>query len=1427
MKKFVLLLLTFIFLTSSINAQERSLYLSVDAGTDIFDSYKKSMDFFDFTSNKSFNRVYWCLNNSNYYDYLNQNIQVRRAILNELYTRQIKVECVIDFTDFIDSSTHNDGLTYIDTVLSFQDSASQQGETFRAIHLIAYPEEMISNPPDGLDKTAYAQKVWTDYIGFLQKVRSKIDNHNNTSAYNLEYSIALSTSYDTDNYPVTNYLSIIDIADKVTFYPMTRSLYFAKNNCSNEAQYAQTTGKPFNIAFIAKPYPKKPSASFWGATADPENFMNQVLYTGLRNARDESSDKISVTEFFSNYSMFKGIAIESYEKDISVGYQELADSPNSVSGFYQTGQGGNELDMTASDYDTFMPGFMVFSHSRTDSALISIDLTTAQRYYQMSIDNDSDPAYELIIESVVVKQNNQDDIMEPLEKGSLSIGVYTNLIHPDLVPNLKAKVETSYPIILTDNSADIVYGVPVLLNFFVGEVPKALRYKQIPISIRLYNTEQNALIYSQEVALFLTMDDTPAGQLLLVTSPDPGGVIPENDTVEIISGENMYVTGWVLDDDENFDDASSSAISLTFNTGTDPDNDDQYSDVTYDFLTKDIFQDEITVGTEPHHLPVNGFEIECSTDNLRRYFYVKTKLEDQFFNDCDGHIVYTNYKQVYWNKKPTHVEIVSINDDNQNYEQADFFVDELDIKVSATDPDIEQALGAHLTELEIFVDDVSMISVNIEMENDDFNVTWDNDTFILDNESYQLTNISHSFTSDQFDNDTIEFSFTWSGLGSIENGSEHILRVKATDSYTLENDSVPATFYIYNNVPNIHNIIPKLGSWKGGNIVSITGIRLLYADTVTIRNTVSMTEQEATIKTQTDSLLEIRLPEFLESAYVDIELANTEGSDTLEEGYRFVSSKTSVNIPVPSGHPAITPADIIDIKYNSWNGNVYILTDSSVLCYDDNDGAVASPTAVNATGIPIAMDFSREKTLTANSGIFVIKEGPTSTVNMYIDNDGTLENDGHISFTSDIYPSSLAYMMYDKLLVGTKEPDNSNLYITYLNRDNDSYTTLIPVNIPADRYDSVDVYPSGNKFTAYVLCKDNDTDTVDIYRYDSKNDRIKTADPYSHTPRLISLFSENQGANYELLIDQLDEIKLTVNYDGSEWIFYSKSSLVSFDKNGLMKHETTTVGADLVKYDSSRKVLYSFNVYYGTSDNDTDDDTHFQIFSSKTLEQITYCQYPPMKPATTPYEFFLGQVSLDIIGEQMFAVTTAGINSVQLWEIYPEIKEIIPDAQENIVELVVKNAGRYLSTKIIDVYDNNDNLLSPTYMSYDSDNDTHRVIIPMDNDTTSVTIYSKLYDYPSKYHIVMKQKALDIIAINKVYDWIELIWVASPGINYKLYWSNDIITWDPADGPALHAVDDNPDGTKSWIDYGTDPEMGNQSPADINKRFYKLESDND
>jgi len=732
-----------------------------------------------------------------------------------------------------------------------------------------------------------------------------------------------------------------------------------------------------------------------------------------------------------------------------------------------------------------------------------------------------------------------------------------------------------------------------------------------------------------------------------------------------------------------------------------------------------------------------------------------------------------------------------------------------------------------LAGLEIFVDNESMILVNIEMDNDAFDVTWDNDTsFVLDNESYQLTNISYSFTSDPFDNDTIEFNFTWTGLETIENASEHVIKVKAIDSYDLENNSVPGTFSIY-NYPEIYNIVPKLGTWQGGNIVSITGIRLLYADTVTVRNTVSMTEQEATIKTQTDSLLEVQLPEFLESAYVDIELASTGGSGTLEEGYRFISSKTSSNIPVPSGHPVITPPDIVDIKYNSWNGNVYILTSSSVICYDDNDGTVASPTAIDSTGIPIAIDFSREKTLFVDPGIFVIKEGPTSTVDMYLDNNGTLENDGSISFTSAIYPSSLAYMMYDKLLVGTKESDNSNLYITYINRDNDSYTTLTPVNVPANRYGSVDVYPSGNKFTAYILCKDNDTDTVDIYRYDSKHDRIKTADPGSHTPNLVLLFSENQGATYELPIDQLDEIKLTVNYDGSEWIFYSKSNVVRLDKNGAVRHESTTVGADLMRYDTSRNTLYGFNMYYGPSDNDTDNDTHFQILSSRTLEQITYCQYPPINPVTTPYEFFLGQVSLDLIGEQMFIVTTAGINSVQLWEIYPEIKEIIADAQENKVELVVENAGRYLSTKIIDVYDNNDNLLNPTYMSYDSDNDTHRVVIPMDNDTTSITIYSKLYDYPSKYHIVMMQKELDIIAINKIYDWIELIWIASSSINYKLYWSNDIITWDPAEGSALHAVDDNPDGTKSWIDYGTDPEMGNQSPADVNKRFYKLESDND
>ena len=70
--------------------------------------------------------------------------------------------------------------------------------------------------------------------------------------------------------------------------------------------------------------------------------------------------------------------------------------------------------------------------------------------------------------------------------------------------------------------------------------------------------------------------------------------------------------------------------------------------------------------------------------------------------------------------------------------------------------------------------------------------------------------------------------------------------------------------------------------------------------------------------------------------------------------------------------------------------------------------------------------------------------------------------------------------------------------------------------------------------------------------------------------------------------------------------------------------------------------------------------------------------------------------------------------------------------------------------------------------------------------------------------------------------WLKITWPQVPGKTYTIYWSADRSSWDAVGGPALDDIVDNGDGTWTWTDKGTDPEMGGKAPGDVHKRFYKV-----
>ena len=86
---------------------------------------------------------------------------------------------------------------------------------------------------------------------------------------------------------------------------------------------------------------------------------------------------------------------------------------------------------------------------------------------------------------------------------------------------------------------------------------------------------------------------------------------------------------------------------------------------------------------------------------------------------------------------------------------------------------------------------------------------------------------------------------------------------------------------------------------------------------------------------------------------------------------------------------------------------------------------------------------------------------------------------------------------------------------------------------------------------------------------------------------------------------------------------------------------------------------------------------------------------------------------------------------------------------------------------------------------------------------------------------------LDISEAQADPNWMSFTWLVGAGKTITIYWTEDLPNaptrfWDTVDGPALDDIVDNADGTWTWTDKGTDPDMGGQAPGDVHSRFYKV-----
>jgi hypothetical protein len=75
-------------------------------------------------------------------------------------------------------------------------------------------------------------------------------------------------------------------------------------------------------------------------------------------------------------------------------------------------------------------------------------------------------------------------------------------------------------------------------------------------------------------------------------------------------------------------------------------------------------------------------------------------------------------------------------------------------------------------------------------------------------------------------------------------------------------------------------------------------------------------------------------------------------------------------------------------------------------------------------------------------------------------------------------------------------------------------------------------------------------------------------------------------------------------------------------------------------------------------------------------------------------------------------------------------------------------------------------------------------------------------------------------------DWTAVTWKGPSSATYEIRWTDDppggTRTWDVVNGPALGDIADNGDGTWTWTDKGTDPDMGGLAPGDVPARWYVI-----
>lgn len=1291
-----------LILSSPVFSADRGLYVSAKADGYLIVKPGAMSDFFSFlekpfgNTGGSYNKVYWHINDDTISKIIDRepDMSIYNQLLSELHAKNVKVECVIDFTGWIGPQMHQAGLSYINSVLNFNQWAQSPEEAFDAIQLTAYPETLMT-PRNGLlinDESSTA--VWNNYISFLTQAKQLIYAYNQTAVNRLSFNVALSASYDNDDYTATFFSAPIELADEVILASDSRILASIKQNCENEIVFAQSAGKKISVCTIAKSYPSDPAVSFWGFSDNPVSYMNQVLYTGLISATEGSPDKTSVSGYFSKYQIFSGIAVDGYEPQGKGGYQELNTSVNAKVNTFLPGNGSGEINLiTPADYAYYMPGFVNPEHTTSKQVFIMINLATTSRFYSLVFGNDS----VVYNDNIAFVRNNQNNIMQPLEKGTLQITVNTALLPADMRTNLFVNVVPDNPtIIVKDPAVPVKNGVAATVPFYIGKVFS--NNLSIPLTLNLYNANRNVMIYSQDVDLKLNMDDIPRGHLLTTADPIGAGnpvepLVNVHSNVYIVSGDTIHINGWCFDD-----------------------NNLQIS-VEYDEDIDAVADTSITLPVERYVHPINnyvpywgatypsGFRLNWTTDDsFRGYRYIKTVLDDGMGNpptrphrvvlDNDPIDNAENYMAIYWNKKPTVNQITEPASeqqflvlDNQNF-------DEIVIRGEAIDVDVDLPLGVYLSCVELYVDSTTKIAT------------------IANNSPQYDTDSSY---------DRILYQFPYEQAYTLQEGS-HTLYAVAKDSFGEQLTSYTIPFVIFKCIypPVMDTVVsPRLGSWNGANTVVIHGTNLNCVDDV------KFGANSATIVDRNDSILSVIVPQSSESKYVDIRLTNQYGSTFSVDGYRYI----------PATVNSISSDGFTDLKYNNNDFRLYLLNN------------ITSKIEIFGRDISDPLNFVYEEEINCSESTAPLKfdlskygldlsviYNSSSILNIYNTQPGSLLYSIDLSIYSDAgafasTASSVCFLMPRKILAGTSGV-NAGLYLIEIGDSSYSCQQILP----SLNYDSVEVFASANKAYSYILCKSISSNTIDIYRFDADSDSISLPlinqnliDTTDVAPQIID--------NYLGITANISDLKIAVNPIGAEWLLYNDNGVALFDKRGKLKSATLAYGANLAVYDLLRDIFYT---------EDNNNTSRFTLRSPANLDhQITFYQYPSGSVAK-------GLIDLSWNGEEMFVCASTGLSAVKIGDIYPklEIEDTSrfalrnPDLDpNNTIQINVKNAGNIGSNIRLSVSDTD-----TLYSIINSSGTDHTLKFITPDSLDSLSILSSVYDYPSqREEVLMMYKLYDLI----------------------------------------------------------------------------------